>query len=191
MRRESTARVYDDPVRIPDLHTDRLLLRRWSPDDAPFAFALYSRWEVQRFLGRAPRVMTDPAEAETLVRRLRRREDAHRAYRVVALADGGEAVGTVMLQPLPASGPAEPLRPSGDTEIGWHFHPAHWGRGYATEAAGALLQAALDGGLPRVLAVTYPDNVASQRVCERIGMRSLGSSDAYYNSMMELFERTA
>ncbi|ERK68535.1 hypothetical protein N136_04568, partial [Leifsonia aquatica ATCC 14665] len=63
--------------------------------------------------------------------------------------------------------------------------------GYATEAAGALLRAALDGGLARVLAVTYPENVASQRVCERIGMRSLGLSDAYYNSTMELFERTA
>lgn len=177
-------------VRIPDLHTDRLTLRRWRPGDAPFAFDLYSRWEVQRFLGRSPRVMTEPAEAETLVRRLRRREDAHRAYRVVALADGGEAVGTVMLQPLPASGPAEPLRPSGDTEIGWHFHPDHWGRGYATEAAGALLIAALDAGLARVLAVTYPGNAASQRVCEGIGMTGLGPSDAYYNATMELFERT-
>ncbi|WP_223357520.1 GNAT family N-acetyltransferase [Leifsonia sp. ZF2019] len=178
-------------MRIPDLLTDRLLLRRWRDGDATFAFELYSRWEVQRFLGRTPRVMADLREAEALVRRLRRREDRFRAYRVVELAATGEPLGTVMLQPLPASGASEPLRPSGDTEIGWHFHPAHWGRGYATEAAGSLLAAALDDGCPRVLAVTYPDNRASQRVCERIGMTSLGVSDAYYNTAMELFERTA
>ncbi|MFF2054014.1 GNAT family N-acetyltransferase [Leifsonia sp. NPDC058194] len=178
-------------MRIPDLSTDRLVLRRWQPDDAPFAFDLYSRWEVQRFLGRPPRVLSEPAEAEMLVRRLRRREDAHRAYRVVALAGTGDAVGTVMLQPLPASGPSEPLRPSGDTEIGWHFHPDRWGRGYATEAAAALLLAAFGTGLTRVLAVTAPENTASQRVCERIGMRSVGLTDAYYNVTTELFERTA
>lgn len=178
-------------VRIPDLTTERLLLRRWATEDAPFAFDLYSRWEVQRFLARSPRVMSEPAEAETLVRRLRRREDTHRAYRVVALADSGQAVGTVMLQPLPASGAAEPLRPSGDTEIGWHVLPEHWGRGYATEAAAALLRAGLDAGLPRVLAVTSPENTASQRVCERIGLTRLGPTGAYYNTTMELFERTA
>lgn len=176
-------------VRIPDLHTPRLLLRRWREEDAAFAFDLYSRAKLQRFLGRSPRVMTGPAEAEALVRRLRRREDRYRAYRVVSLAETREPVGTVMLQPLPASGPAEPLRPSGDTEIGWHFHPDHWGRGYATEAAEALLSAALASGLPRVLAVAYPENTASRRVCERLGMRPLGPTDAYYNATLELFER--
>ena len=78
------------------------------------------------------------------------------------------------------------MYPSGDTEIGWHFHPDHWGHGYAAEAAGALLDAALVE-LPRVVAVTYPENAASQRVCERIGMRRLGPTDAYYNVRMELF----
>lgn len=178
-------------LRIPVLRTARLTLRPWREQDAGFAFDLYSRWEVQRFLGREPRVMTDPAEAARLVARLGRLEDETRVYRVAEVAETGEAAGTVMLQPIPASGPAEPLRPSPDTEIGWHFLPAAWGRGYASEAAEALLEAALACGLPRVVAVTYPDNVASQRVCERIGMRRLGPTDAYYNVTMELFERAA
>ncbi|WP_369962651.1 GNAT family N-acetyltransferase [Leifsonia sp. EB34] len=173
-------------MRIPTtLTTDRLALRPWRDDDAAFAFDLYSRWEVARFLGRTPTVMTEPVEAERRIARLRALEDDLRVFRVVELADG-TPVGTVMLQPIPASGP-EPLRPSGDTEIGWHFHPGHWGHGYAAEAARALLVAAL-ADLPRVVAVTYPDNAASQRVCERIGMRRIGSSDAYYNVPMELFE---
>ncbi|GAA4145120.1 GNAT family N-acetyltransferase [Leifsonia shinshuensis] len=176
-------------MRIPTtLTTDRLVLRPWHDDDADFAFDLYSRWEVARYLGRTPAVMTEPAEAERRIARLRALEDDLRVFRVVELADG-TPVGTVMLQPIPASGP-EPLRPSGDTEIGWHFHPDHWGHVYAAEAARALLTAAL-ADLPRVVAVTYPENAASQRVCERIGMRRLGPSDAYYNVRMELFEALA
>jgi RimJ/RimL family protein N-acetyltransferase len=172
-------------VHIPtELATDRLSLRPWREDDADFAFDLYSRWDVVRFLGRTPAVLTERAEAVRRIARLRALEDDVRAFRLVELADG-TPVGTVMLQPIPASGP-EPLRPSGDTEIGWHFHPDHWGHGYAAEAAGALLAAALVD-LPRVIAVTYPENAASQRVCERIGMRRLGPTDAYYNVRMELF----
>lgn len=175
-------------MHIPtELRTDRLVLRPWHDGDAAFAFDLYSRWEVARFLGRTPAVMTDPAGGARRIARLRALEDDLRAFRVVSLASSGVPVGTVMLQPIPASGP-EPLRPSGDTEIGWHFHPDQWGHGYATEAAGALLEAAL-ADLPRVVAVTYPENTASQRVCERIGMRRLGPTDAYYNVRMELFER--
>jgi RimJ/RimL family protein N-acetyltransferase len=175
-----------DRVHIPiELTTERLVLRPWRDDDAAFAFDLYSRWEVARFLGRAPAVLTDPADAVRRIARLRALEDDLRTFRVVSAASTREPVGTVMLQPIPASGP-EPLRPSGDTEIGWHFHPDHWGHGYATEAAGALLAAALRD-LDRVVAVTYPDNTASQRVCERIGMRRVGPTDAYYNVRMELF----
>jgi len=51
-------------VHIPtELATDRLSLRPWREDDADFAFDLYSRWEVARFLGRAPAVLTERVEA--------------------------------------------------------------------------------------------------------------------------------
>lgn len=171
----------------PDIRTARLLLRPWQAEDAAFAFDLYSRWEVARFLGRAPRAMERPEEGRDLVERLQAREDARSAYRIVEVLGTGVAVGTVMAKPIPASGP-EPLLPSADTEIGWHFHPDHWGHGYAAEAASALLAAALASGLPRVVAVTYPGNLPSQRLAERIGMRRLGTTGAYYNAALELFE---
>lgn len=57
------------------------------------------------------------------------------------------------------------------------------GRGYATEAADAVLRDAFGRGLPRVLAVTEPDNHASQAVCRRLGMTALGRTTRYYDAV--------
>ena len=57
-------------------------------------------------------------------------------------------------------------------EIGFIVHPAHHGRGYATEAASALLPFAFDTlGLHRVIGRTEARNVGSARVLEKLGMR--------------------
>ena len=65
-----------------------------------------------------------------------------------------------------------------------------WGFGIATEAAKAVLDWALapDGAsLDEVLAVTYPENVASQRVLEKIGMRRTGETDRFYGATTVLY----
>ncbi len=121
---------YCDPV--PELITDRLLLRPWTEDDVDFALDLYSRWEVQRFLGAEPRIMADRAEAVERVTRFRALDD-HSVHGIwlVTDRDSGRRHGTLLLKDIPASGPTLPLQPSGDIEIGWHLHPDSWGRGYA------------------------------------------------------------
>ena len=173
------------------LETDRLVLRPWEPEDAGFAFDLYSRWEVQRFIGNPPRVMTEPAEAEERISAWRQVDDPVHAVWAVQLKDSGQLAGNLLLKSIPASGRSLPLQASGDTEIGWHFHPDHWGHGYASEAGSAVLRYAFASGLRRVVAVTAPANTASRKVCGRIGMRHLGQTTAYYNSLCELFEATA
>lgn len=56
-------------------------------------------------------------------------------------------------------------------EFGYVFHPRHWGRGYATEAAEMLLDIGFRTlGLHRVTATCHPDNVGSWRVLEKAGM---------------------
>ncbi|HVA60347.1 MAG TPA: GNAT family N-acetyltransferase, partial [Mycobacteriales bacterium] len=56
-------------------------------------------------------------------------------------------------------------------EIGWRLHPSYWGRGIATEAANAaLVQGFTVLGFNGVVSVCEPDNTASARVMERIGM---------------------
>jgi RimJ/RimL family protein N-acetyltransferase len=59
-----------------------------------------------------------------------------------------------------------------DVDVGYAFVPQFWGQGFAREAAGACLQYGREVlGLRRVLALTNPDNAASGRVLEAIGLR--------------------
>ncbi|MCU1518118.1 MAG: acetyltransferase, ribosomal protein N-acetylase [Pseudarthrobacter sp.] len=173
------------------LETGRLLLRAWEPEDVAFAFDLYSRWEVQRFIGNPPQVMTHRSQAEERINTWQSMDHPVHAVWAVQLKDSGQLAGNLLLKSIPSSGDSVPLLPSGDTEIGWHFHPAHWGHGFASEAAAAGLAYAFSSGLQRVVAVTAPANVASQKVCRRIGMSHLGQTSEYYNSLCELFEAAA
>jgi ribosomal-protein-alanine N-acetyltransferase len=64
-------------------------------------------------------------------------------------------------------------------ELGFHLRRSAWGRGYATEAARACLDAAFTGfGLDEVIAIVAPGNDASVRVLEKIGMRPAGEREA-------------
>jgi RimJ/RimL family protein N-acetyltransferase len=65
-----------------------------------------------------------------------------------------------------------------DVEVAYRLARSAWGRGFATEAAGALVAHALRTvGLPRVVAVTYPENQASQRVLDKLGFERRGVLD--------------
>ena len=58
-----------------------------------------------------------------------------------------------------------------DVEIGWMLAPSAWGRGFGTEAATAVRDEAFERvGLDQVFALYYPDNVASGRILEKLGM---------------------
>lgn len=170
----------------PQIKTDRLVLRPWEETDVDFVYDLYSRWVVQRFIGTEPAVMASRSEAVERVNRFMALEHPVHGIWAVTRKEDGLPVGTLLLKPIPASG-EEPLEPSCDVEIGWHFHPDHWGSGFASEAATAVLEHAFDSGLDQVVAVTNPANEASQSVCRRIGMEHKGSTKKYYNSRCELF----
>ena len=139
--------------------------------------------------------MKDRAEALALIKAWAGRDDGTCGIwavqeetvqeKTVQDKDTGKLAGTLLLKPIPASGPER--LPSGDIEIGWHFHPDSWGQGYASEAGAAVLAHAFEADLPQVVAVTNPANTASMRVCRKIGMQHQGSTDRYYNTVCELF----
>ncbi|MEC5179517.1 GNAT family N-acetyltransferase [Arthrobacter sp. CG_A4] len=171
------------------LRSERLTLRRWEESDADFVFDMYSRWEVQRFIGgaAAPRVMESRSEAEDRINIWRAMDHPVHGSWAIEEQHSGRLIGTLLLKFIPASGLAIPLQPSSDTEIGWHLHPDAWANGYASEAASAVLEYAFDAGLGRVIADTEPANAASQKVCTRIDMTHEGLTSAYYNETCELF----
>jgi ribosomal-protein-alanine N-acetyltransferase len=76
-------------------------------------------------------------------------------------AQPGETIGVAGARPMA----------SGELELIYGFLPEHWGRGFAIEAARAVLERAFERGQPRVWAGTDVENKASERVMQRIGMR--------------------
>ena len=73
----------------------------------------------------------------------------------------GTVIGTALLIPF---------LDTHDVEVGYHLARSARGRGFATEAAIATIRHGFETtGLPRIVAVTYPENTASQRVLENAG----------------------
>ncbi len=60
----------------------------------------------------------------------------------------------------------------GEVDLGYRFLPEYWGQGLATEASRAALQYGFEViGLKRVIGLVMPENVASIRVLEKVGMQ--------------------
>ena len=151
---------------MPDLlplRTERLTLRPHSEGDLRALLAYYSDPTVVRFLLTHP--WTEEDGRQTLTKLVDRRGlDTPSRALALAVEHEGEVVGDVALWATDETGAVG--------ELGWAFHPAVAGRGLATEAAAALLDIAFGHyGMHRVTAQLDPRNVASARLCERLGMR--------------------
>ncbi|MGW6201091.1 GNAT family N-acetyltransferase [Kribbella sp. NPDC055110] len=166
--------------------TDRLVVRDWADPDGDRVFDIYRRWEVSRWLGAEPRVMTDRGAASKAIMRWneRSREAPYGVWAVEERATGTIA-GTVLLAPLPDPTDGTPGR--GEVEVGWHLHPDAWGRGLATESARAAIEHGFKAGIGQIYAVVRPDNVASLAVCHRLGMRPIGRTNRWYGAELEAF----
>lgn len=159
--------------------TDRLILRPWRLDEADRFYDMHRRAEVARWIGGRP--MVDPAEATAMLERMRQQRAADSRFGSWAVVEraSGRPAGSVLLKPLPDG--------AGEIEIGWHLHPDSWGRGLATEAAGALLRYGFELGLSEIWAVTHLDNARSVQVCQKIGLRLLGITNRWYHDPSLMF----
>jgi RimJ/RimL family protein N-acetyltransferase len=132
-------------------------------DLAPFA-ALNTHPLVVESLGSTP----TRAECDAMVERYTD-ELEREGWGFWAVGVPGETrfIGMVGLHRVRAELPCAPA-----VEVGWRLDPAHWGRGYATEAARASLAYGFGaGGLSEIVAFTTTLNLRSQSVMERVGMR--------------------
>lgn len=174
--------------------TERLRLRPFGEDDLRFLLEVHQHPELRRFIPSAACTTLADTRAR-LARFTTYTDDPVLGFPCIERHDG-VPVGMLMLKPIPPSGrghAASATPPPGeewDIEIGWRGHPHHGGHGYISEAARAVLDHAFQHGLRRVVAVTHPDNHASQRVADLAGMRRVGLTDAYYDTECILFEAT-
>jgi RimJ/RimL family protein N-acetyltransferase len=157
------------PYTAEDIRTERLLLRSLSKNDLDDVHSYQKRKDVVRYL--LWEVRDHEESAEHLEKRIAMTQLSH---------DGDGLIYAVEL-PDPAGGHGRVIgdlsvflksAEHGQLEIGWVFHPAVHGRGFATEAARAVLELCFDTlGAHRVFAQLDPRNEASARLCERLGMR--------------------
>ena len=148
---------------MTELRTPCLLLRPWRDADLPAFAALNADPEVRRwFPGTLTREQSD-AQAARMQDLLAAHGFGFWAVEVPGIAP---FIGFVSLQHVTFAAPFVPA-----VEAGWRLARDHWRRGYATEAVRAALAHGFGPlGLAEIVAFTVPDNLASRRVMERIGM---------------------
>ncbi len=144
------------------LEAERLALRAYTDSDLENLHAIYSLPEVARWLYYGPSTLEE--SREKLARKIAGSEltEERGLTAAVELRDG-TYVGDVVL--FYASVEHKTV------EVGFTFHPAHQGKGYATEAARAIIDWAFGQGFHRVVGRLEARNTASARVLEKLGMR--------------------
>ena len=153
------------------LETARLVLRAFEPRDAEAWVAMASDPDFRRYLPPGPAPTIEIFQSAIERRHAMERERGYAMW-AVDLKETGALVGQCGFQPVERTGP--------EVELAYHFNKASWNKGYATEAAIAVLAHAFGSiGLDRVIAVVFPENVASWRVLEKAGMRFEGTATYY------------
>lgn len=146
-----------------ELTGDRVVLREFLPTDRDAVHAYAGDPQVTRFMHWGP---NSEAETDEFLRSLLA-DAEQRTELTLAVTVTGAVLGAVSLTLV------DEAHRRGT--MGYVLARSCWGRGYATEAAGLVLRHGFDAwGLHRVEATCHPDNVASARVLEKIGMRPEG-----------------
>jgi RimJ/RimL family protein N-acetyltransferase len=145
------------------LRTERLILRRWRPDDVGHFANLNADPEV---MGYMPSVLS-ASESAFMVERIESAFDQH-GFGLWAVEVPGVSpfVGFTGLSVTAFEAHFTPA-----VEVGWRLARPYWGRGYATEGARAALRFGFDqAGLAEIVSFTSEVNERSRRVMERLGM---------------------
>ena len=164
------------------LETPRFIIRQWRAEDAEALWQIMADPRVHQYTGDQP---WSPDRATKYIQFMldkdfRTLEVFHGAC---ILKSSAEIIGFTGLNPY------LPKQP----ELEWQFGVPYWGKGYATEIGKAVIAAAFAStNIERIYGMVNPQNKASMRVMEKIGMTCLGLRD--FRGEQDMFyqmERTA
>lgn len=149
------------------IETDRLIIRNFTPDDWQQLQELAVAYNVHpssQYEGPWP---TSDAEVQGMARWFAS-VDSHLA---ACLKDGGQVIALVAIERR--EGQPEPTH-----NLGYVFHPAYHGQGYATEACRAAMRYLFEvAGAEAILTGTNPENAASVRLLRRLGLSEIGNGE--------------
>lgn len=166
------------------LHSQRLRLAPYTPDDLDLDLAMWTDPAVVKYAGK---VMSEPEIEKKRPNWTKRGGDGCIGIWTVADRRTGEKYGSAALLPMPIEEddtdfslviPGE--MPKAQIEIGYFLKRSAWGCGYATEACRRLLQFAFqETPLQEVVATFHEKNLASRNVLEKAGFTDRGTMRCY------------
>jgi RimJ/RimL family protein N-acetyltransferase len=165
-------------VEVPELRTDRLVLRAWRESDRePFAEMNADPVVMEHF----PTVLSR-AESDAMVDRILDRWARGRpSLWAVEVPGDAPFIGFVGLLEPSFTAAFTPC-----VEIGWRLAAPFWGHGYAPEGARAALAHGFDTlGLDEIVSFTVPANANSRRVMEKLGMHHDPADDFDHPNLPE------
>lgn len=165
--------------------TERLIIRTWMPEeDAEQAFEIYGDPEVTQFMKSKANSVADQKELLQLWVAKAKEINNGTGLWANVLKETGEIIGTSILIQLPDN----QGQLTETVEIGWHLKKAAWGKGYATEAAIAVLNYGFNTlQLTVVCSAINPQGNKSVRVAQRLGMVPVGKTTRFYETELEMF----
>ncbi len=164
------------------LETKRLILRKFTLDDAEALHRIYHEPDVFKYFSKEP---PDSVEIEraNMVRHLDHYERHGFGLWATILRESGELVGRCGLISQQVDGVAE-------VEIGYLLSPRVWGRGLASEAARSIRDFGFEVlGHSRLISIIHTQNIASKRVATAIGM-TLSKQTQFHNIDVDIFSIT-
>jgi len=157
------------------LETERLFLRKLQDYDIDDIFEMRSDEEIMRYI-REPQ--TKKENSLNWIKMISQHWDTQKiGFCGVIEKDTKDFVGWCGLWRL-----AE----TDEIEVGYAIKKAHWGKGFATEAAEECLKYGFEElQLKKIVAVAFPENEASQNVMKRLGMKYLQTGKFYDNVLIQ------
>ncbi len=150
-----------------EIETPRLRLRQFTPNDLDDLCRLYSNPDVMRYVGKGVRTKN---ETQTALSSILKYYEPNLGMWAVIYKDDGKLIGRCGLWFLDNTA---------EVELGYLLDKSYWGKGLATEASHASLKYGFEVvKLEKIVAIARPENIASRRVMEKVGMKY--EKDAYF-----------